>query len=340
MTKLSVIVPIYNRERQIHRCIRSILEQTYKDIEIILVNDGSTDKSLEVCSEYESKDDRIIVIDKENGGVSTARNAGIEVANGEFISFVDSDDYIDLNYAKILIKFQEKNNCDVVLFNKFGDGIQSNVPEIQGIADNQDDITVLVFELLMKKRLNSPWDKLYRKEIIKDNNIRFPEGVNLGEDTIFNYQYWSKIDSIGIINNELYHFIYDISSKSLSKSYFSNKYEMLKLQDDLLGNLISSGNLNFKNAYEPKENIRVSNILSCILDMYTNENNLSYSDIQDYIAGIMKNEKYFDVDIIQSRYLKTFANMMNHNKVSILYLRFLAFMRNLKRLSYSKRMID
>jgi len=112
--KISIIVPIYNSEKYLKRCIESILKQTYTNIELILINDGSEDKSLEICEEYKKNDERIIIVNKENEGVSVARNIGIEKATGELISFVDADDYLEATFLQELLDIMEKYNVNYV----------------------------------------------------------------------------------------------------------------------------------------------------------------------------------------------------------------------------------
>ena len=113
MKKVSIIIPAYNAEKTIKKCLNSVCNQTYENIEIIIVNDGSTDNSLDICEEYEKKDDRIIIISKENGGLSDARNKGIDIAKGKYITFIDSDDYVDLEFISIMVSNIEKNNSDI-----------------------------------------------------------------------------------------------------------------------------------------------------------------------------------------------------------------------------------
>ena len=113
MSKISIIVPVYNVESYLSNCIDSILNQTFKDFELILVNDGSTDKSLEICKHYKNMDDRIFIIDKKNGGLSSARNAGLDIIKGEYIGFVDSDDYIHPQMYELLYKQIIENEADI-----------------------------------------------------------------------------------------------------------------------------------------------------------------------------------------------------------------------------------
>ena len=155
--KVSIIVPVYNAEKTIERCVRSIQNQTYKNIEIILVNDGSTDDSLSLCYELQKQSDNILVIDKENSGVSDARNIGIEKSSGDYIQFVDSDDYIENNMSERLVELLETNQsdtviCSMVIQKEEGKSFKDIMP---GIFSGDDVAKNLI--------------KIYKTNYIKDN---------------------------------------------------------------------------------------------------------------------------------------------------------------------------
>lgn len=222
--KISIIVPIYNSEDKLERCINSILSQSYKDIEIILINDGSTDESLKICEEFKNKDKRIILIDKKNAGVSAARNCGLDITTGEYIQFVDSDDYIKPNMCECLLKGICKSKADVVICgydrtekNK----ITSKFPKeatINKLYDFKDTFS----ELFNNALFNAPWNKLYRKERIKKY---FKENLSIGEDLLFNLSYFSDCDKIVMINDCLYN--YDVlSQESLASQYDDNLFNI------------------------------------------------------------------------------------------------------------------
>lgn len=191
--KITVIVPIYNVEEYLPRCIESIVNQTYANLEIILIDDGSTDTSLEIAKKYESKDKRIKVIAKENGGASSCRNLGIELANGDYITFVDSDDSIDVNAYCELMQLKQNKETDIILF---GMRIltENNVNEnIKDVAKEEsfegEEVLNRFFCIDGKKMSTSSCNKLYKKELLKD--IRFVENYT-GEDIYFNYQAFKK----------------------------------------------------------------------------------------------------------------------------------------------------
>lgn len=219
---ISVIVPIYNGEEKIETCVNTIINQTYKYIEIILINDGSTDKSLNVCNKMKKKDKRIKVISKKNGGVSSARNKGIEKAKGEFIQFVDVDDYLELDACETLI-----NNIGDFDFLITGYKINSEKGEVYNKCINKEfdkisDIENDFYYLYKKPFLNSPWNKLYRKSLIK---CYFDNNISLGEDLKFNLEYFNNSKNVKIIDDCIYNYTID-DKETLSKVYRYNQIEI------------------------------------------------------------------------------------------------------------------
>ena len=199
---ISIIVPVYNVEEYLQRCIDSILNQSFKNFELILVNDGSTDNSLKICKEYLLNDPRVKIINKENGGLSSARNAGINIAKGRYIGFVDSDDWINKEMYKILYELCEKNNSDIA---------ECRYTVTTGNEMNLDNssnlITILNNEEAIKSLYTNTsygsvvsWNKLYRCELFKD--IKFPEG-KLNEDQFTTYKLYYKSNKIVLIDKVL-----------------------------------------------------------------------------------------------------------------------------------------
>lgn len=215
--KVSIIVPIYNSEKCIKQCISSIQNQTYKNLEIILIDDGSTDSSLDICRSYAAADERIKVIHKENGGVSSARNCGIRAASGVYIQFVDSDDTVDKNMTNILVQHIEKENADIVISSYITERwgrTQKHICPNRVYANPQE--MKIDFELLyLDCFLNSPWNKLFRRDKIIHY---FDESMHYFEDYIFNLNYISNISRIVTIDQCLYKYKED-SNNSLTKVY-------------------------------------------------------------------------------------------------------------------------
>lgn len=222
MIKLSVIIPVYNSERKgLANCLDSLTRQSFKDFELILINDGSTDNSFTICKEFEKKDSRIRTISKENTGVSDSRNTGLSIASGEYITFIDSDDFVEQDYLKELIS--NAYNSDLVIC-----GIKQHFPNNEKIFKTQaglfkaDDSTA--FHRLIKSRLVfGPCNKLFRTEIIKKNNILFPTDTDYGEDRIFCFNYLRHIRNFRIIDT-IYYDYQMYGEDSLSGKYRENLF--------------------------------------------------------------------------------------------------------------------
>lgn len=203
---VSIIVPIYKVEPYLQRCIDSIVNQTYTNLEIILVDDGSPDNCPQICDEYAAKDNRIVVIHKENGGLSDARNAGLDICKGEYISFVDSDDWIVLNYIEVLLSIITKENADITIGNHKKVG-ESN--EIDFCKKN-DEYKVLnsyqaLENLFGEHALNFTvsWGKLYRAQLWTE--LRFPKG-KLYEDAYLCHLLYNKASTICFLNEPIYYY--------------------------------------------------------------------------------------------------------------------------------------
>ncbi len=204
MPKVSVIVPVYNAEKTLHRCVDSILAQTFTDFELILVNDGSSDDSGNICDEYAIDDSRVIVIHKENGGVSSARNKGIDAVKGEWISFVDSDDLIAPEFFSSFSYDADLEICGIKLF---GTTHSQQLPDSQHLQ-NTNEIYAWLTSNCHRGYVPSPWAKIFRTSIIKNNNIRFNPSIIRGEDAIFNFDYILYCNSIKLFNVATYHYYY------------------------------------------------------------------------------------------------------------------------------------
>ena len=205
---VSIIVPVYNAEKFLHRCIDSILAQTFSDWELLLVDDGSKDASGSICDEYATKDNRIKVFHKENGGVSSARNLGLDHSRGSWISFVDSDDLLPVQ----ALQFQLPNeDVDLVVsgYALENDSDTPILPNFVGI-NMHENLRDFILANYLNSFLAAPWAKLYKRSIILTNNIRFDENLKLCEDAIFVSNYLLYIKSIKSIKDVCY--IYNVPS--------------------------------------------------------------------------------------------------------------------------------
>lgn len=219
---ISVIVPVYNSEKFLEKCIESILSQTYTNLELILINDGSKDASPKICDEFVKKDNRIKVIHKTNGGVSSARNAGLSNAKGEYICFVDSDDIIPPTSVMDLYKGMQENNCQYaagicgILKKK---KVKNPICSFQLIDFNRD--TNVLLKYITQPGSYSPYAKMYSAKIIKENHIMYNENLKCSEDALFIRQYLKYCSCICLIPYVVYEYNTD-NENSLSKRGYSD----------------------------------------------------------------------------------------------------------------------
>ena len=214
--KYSVIVPSYNAERTLARCLESLISQGRDDIQIIAVNDGSTDGSEKIILEFAKGHSVITYISQENAGVSRARNAGLDLAKGEYITFVDSDDYVTSDYFSVL---DQGENCDLLVFaHKSVGGIGPDESELFAALQNQETAEQRLALLLSSRKIMSPWNKRFKRSIIKDNELHFIEGLSVGEDFNFCMAYAMQCRTIRVTEKSI--IFNDISDQdSLSRRY-------------------------------------------------------------------------------------------------------------------------
>lgn len=207
--KVSVIVPVYNVEKYIKRCVKSLISQDYSNIEIILVDDGSPDKSSTIIDDLATLDARIVVIHKENGGVSSARNAGLDASHGDYIMFVDGDDWVDNNYVSCFLDMAETSDCQIVYNkNNYGDGLNQANKNVYSSVDAEKAMEwIYTGEIFV-----AVWNKIYEARLLKENKIRFNENIWYGEGMLFNIQCLQVVDYIGVAERNVYHQTYNPDS--------------------------------------------------------------------------------------------------------------------------------
>ncbi|RZJ29948.1 MAG: glycosyltransferase [Flavobacterium sp.] len=231
MIKVSVVIPVFNAEKYLGRCIESLLAQTV-DCEFILVNDGSTDQSRSIIESFQKKDKRIVLINQENQGVSAARNAGIALAKGEYLGFVDADDFVEADmYAQLYsaAAFQS----DIVISNFFIEQgktkLTVNFPFPKEVPLTKSVIAEKIFPYFIEKELlNSACNKIFRRELITKNNIEFPVGVALGEDAVFNMKAFGMCENAYYLDYSGYHYqeIQGSATRNvIGKNYFGRVLE-------------------------------------------------------------------------------------------------------------------
>lgn len=226
MPKISVVIPVYNVEKTLPRCVDSVLAQTFSDYEIILVDDGSPDHSGRICDAYAEQDNRISVIHKENGGLSDARNAGLQKVCGEFVMFLDSDDYLTDNCLEELIRF----DADIVIGSIYCQGANGKMYRQEPVADERissADFKDRFPELLEKKRLNYVHAKLYRMSVIKEHHLEFQDdSLTSAEDTVFNFTLFPYCRDLYIVSAYVHYYTFNASG--LGKRFFADRFARSK----------------------------------------------------------------------------------------------------------------
>lgn len=279
MDKVSIIVPVYNVEKYLDKCLDSIINQTYKNLEIILINDGSTDNSSEICEKYAKIDNRIIVVNNINKGVSYARNCGIKLSTGKYILFVDSDDTVDINYVYYLLCENKNDKYDIIycgikdIFKyKKKYIIKDRLIRKDGLTGELRKDYYFLIDIL-----RVPFVKLYKSEIIKKYNIFFSENISSGEDQIFNFKYYRYVKKYKLINLPLYNY-YHIQDKSLSKIRNIKTFNMIKIK--LMEEKIFLHDMNI----DYKEIVFFNHIIDAIKDFTVLEDDRkSYNSCKDRI---------------------------------------------------------
>ena len=274
---VSIIVPIYNTEQYLRKCIESILNQTYKNLEIILINDGSIDKSGLICDEYAYSDSRINVIHNVNSGVSAARNIGLDNASGKYITFVDSDDYIEKNYIETLVNAIEINNAELAICGIKeikGNNIKNRVVRgrLTGIFF-EDYYSIIDF-------LCVPFSKIFLREIIEKYAIRFNTELQYAEDEIFNIGYYQYVTNYAFTERALYvynHRLGTLSDKEKlrNKKQFYNYLKKLSIQKNIFDKL----------PIKKKEQIIGEQIIRAIRDFSDTDN---YKEFKNEVFSIKK----------------------------------------------------
>lgn len=232
---VSVIIPVYNSKKHLDRCISSVVQQTYKNIEVVLVDDDSTDGSLDICNAWAQKDARIKVVHKENAGAGKARNTGMDNASGDYYCFVDSDDYIDPSTIQICIDSMEKYKADTSVFGHSFVSEKGEInPQIISAKKQIFNHTEVVSELLPSfftlsmGFTVSVWGKIFSAKIIRDNSLRFlNEREIYSEDTLFLLEYFPKCERAVVVNRYMYN--YYENETSLSRVYEKEKEEKLNI---------------------------------------------------------------------------------------------------------------
>lgn len=257
---VSVIVPIYKAESYIRKCLDSILSQTFINFELLLIDDGSPDDCGKICDEYAKLDDRVRVFHKENGGVSKARNLGLDYAKGDYVCFIDSDDWVDSDMLETLIGREQKKRTDLLFygFQYEASTRNSNTLELlrqfSGIYEGINSVVEVCYLLEINELLGWTWNKLFRNGIIQEYHIRFNEEISIQEDHIFTLEYLKYVTCLTVCAYAPYH--YRMVQDSLTNkrySYFFQKKKLLLLFQRRMELINKRGNVDIYRQYVVRE---------------------------------------------------------------------------------------
>lgn len=217
---VSIIVPVYNGEKVIERCIRSLVGQTYENIEIIVLNDGSKDHTMQILNKYEKLDSRVRVIDKPNSGVSDTRNQGLQLATGDYVQFVDSDDWLPNDATQQLVAGMQQN-CEMVICD-YNRVVDNNII-VKGHIPEEGPISRTEFALYMMKApanyyYGVLWNKMFRMDIIRKNELDFPQEIDWCEDLRFNLEYLQYVKQVYVLQKPLYYYVLTRGSLAQSRT--------------------------------------------------------------------------------------------------------------------------
>lgn len=324
---VSIIVPIFNGEKYINRCIKSILNQTHINLELILVDDGSTDNSKQICEQYSKSDSRVKIIYKKNQGVSAARNSGLKVAQGKYIQFIDIDDYIDSNMTELMISAIKKSDLVIVGYNNiYENNVISSTPifDISGVYTKIEFLNEfgVFFERLL---INTIWNKLYLKSVIDKYSIKFDEDISLGEDLLFNIKYIDRCKSINVLDVRPYNY-YHINTNSLTAKYKSNHFETERFLYFSVKAFLQLNESFYEKNIKSVEMMYTNSIISSFQNLYNMQSGLDAKKRKNTIKNICNDEqvrnnlKYFKYGNIQSKIIGVFIKYNMENMLNIYYL--------------------
>lgn len=294
---LSVIVPIYNAESYIERCVDSIVDQTYQNLEIILVNDGSADNTLNKLKKY-NKDPRVKIIQKKNEGVSLARNTGLDNAHGEYITFVDCDDYLQTDIYKAVMHECSNNDIDLLSFSVNVDYVDDGYKvsrTYEDVSCDKEGIKNIIPSYLSSGLFHIVWNKVYKAEILQKNKIYFLKEATNFEDVEFNYQVFEKINSFKHINHIGYNYIRSKEETLLSKFVKNNDKIFIENNKALISFINKMGLTDSGEMQQYYIEANFMNLENFVINLYKRNNDLSFNKKIDQIKKVIFNDENINI---------------------------------------------
>lgn len=315
--KVSVIVPVYNAAAYLAPCIESLLNQTLQECEFIFVDDGSKDGSASCIESYQRNDSRIRLIRQDNQGVSAARNAGLSEAAGEYIGFVDADDYIERDMYEVLYRAAKRHDSDVVIsgFESEMDGRRFETRYPFPVGETLDQAYIerqILLYFLQSENLNAVWNKLYRHRTVRENRIQFPYGVALGEDELFNLHFFSRARTALYTDYSGYHYKETMGSATrniMEKDYFKRALEVYqsKLPDTF------AGKVGRKQIDEYKSLRLIRNVMSYIYIYLMPSSEISFRRRYRYVKKMVRHSAVREA--LQVYYREQYASVGRYEKL-------------------------
>ncbi len=305
--KISMIVPVYNAEKFLEKCIDSILKQTLSDWELILIDDGSKDKSAEICDRYSSIDNRIKVVHKINEGVSIARNTGISLARGEFIGFIDSDDNVKENFFEVMYETAKEQNSEIVMCDALT-VYKSGKTELDTIKQLSNSLSVAKSDwspALLLEMAGAAWRCFYKKELIDKHNISFPSGIKFSEDRIFNIYSFGFAENIYYLKEPFYNRL--IWEESAVHRFHSDYFAAAKASDQATVSALNgawNGDIEYINCY--KQHL-IAAALASINNYFYKTSTLSFKEKYSTVKTLCNDSQLRDaLKVINSKDIRIF----------------------------------
>lgn len=323
---VSIIVPVYNVEKHLEKCIESIRNQTYANQEIILINDGSPDNSPRICDKYAGIDDRIKVIHKENGGISDARNVGIDAATGDYLVFLDSDDYIEKNMVEKAIDSIQATDADIAIWGYYADFVdkeeklKNSVLWIQQAGlYSRSEMKDYPIDYKFINNLGYAWNKMYRTQLVKEKGFKFAKGISLVEDMLFNTQVLQLCNSIVLLDEPFVHYM-QRPGVTLGAQFYENYFELKLMALAAINNLLRAWGVNDKIVQDLLASIGFDALKSNIrslsaVDHYAKKQKIEYLDNLLSRAEAIQILENVNVEFLKDKILK---KLMQKKQVNIL----------------------
>lgn len=308
--KISIIMPVYNVEAYVGKAIESILAQSFTDYEFLIVDDGTPDKSGEICDEYAKKDARIQVIHKENGGAPSARNTAIEMARGKYVYFLDSDDWAEPDMLSDMYALAEKNEAELVVCGYYIDTyygdrhLSEKICVDDRVYTDAQSFREQSYRYFDRNMLYTPWNKLYRMDMIQRYNLRFPD--TLWDDFPFNLSYLFHVERVAFSTNAYYHFI-RARADSETSAYRADMYEKREEEQGWMENLYKEWGICTEETKEMVARRYIERMVGCIANVTSSKCTLSSKERRAQIKKMLHNPRVdaaLAVAKPRSRYMK------------------------------------